>query len=381
MIVNPKTSSRRTNPTAVDRRGSVLVLMSIVLPMMLILAAFAINSASIELRRTEMTIVSDIAARAGSRELTMSKSEEAARRRAKQLAKRNKVGNVPLTLEDSDIEFGTAMRQGTARYDFTQGTPHPNSVRIFARRKTGSADGPLSLPFPGILGHHAVNSEQHAISTQVLVDIALVIDRSGSMAYASNEPAVYPPSPSSAPEGWDFCDPAPPISRWRDMLAAVDVFTTEITNSPTDERVAVVTYNGSATIDQPLTADFTKIATTLDTYTQSLCAGGTNIGGGIGQGIEALINRVESRTGASKVIVVLTDGIHNQGTDPVSAAKQASSGGAMIFSVTFSDEADQNRMQKVAEKGYGKHFHAQNGDELKIVFAEIAKRMPTLLTK
>ncbi|QDS91083.1 von Willebrand factor type A domain protein [Rosistilla ulvae] len=381
MIGNLSYRISRGKPARLHRRGSVLVLMSIVLPMMLILAAFAINTASIELRRTEMAIASDVAARAGGRELTMSQSEEAARRRAKRVAQLNKVGNVPLTLQDSDIEFGTALRLGTARYDFTEGTANPNSVRIFARRNTGSADGPLSLPFPSILGRNTVDTEWNSISTQVQVDIALVIDRSGSMAYASDEPAVYPPAPSSAPAGWDFCDPAPPVSRWRDMLAAISVFASEITNSPTDERVAVVTYNESADLDQPLTADFTKITTALDTYTQSLCAGGTNIGGGIVQGVDALVNRVESRNGASKVIVVLTDGIHNIGTDPVYAAKEAGGKGALIFSVTFSDEADQNRMQQVAEKGYGKHFHAQNGDELKVVFAEIAKRMPTLLTK
>ncbi|WP_417729986.1 vWA domain-containing protein [Rosistilla oblonga] len=381
MIQQRNRNLQITRAAGLRRRGSVLVLMSIVLPMMFILAAFAINTASIELRRTELAIVSDVAARAGGRELTMSQSEEAARQRAKQLALRNKVGNMPLTLQDSDIEFGTATRYGTARYDFILGTASPNSVRIFARRNGKSADGPLSLPMPGILGRNTIETEQHAISTQVQVDIALVIDRSGSMAYASDEPAVYPPAPSSAPDDWDFCHPAPPNSRWRDMVAAVDVFAKEITNSPTDERVAVVTYNESADLDQPLTADFTKIGSTLDVYTQSLCAGGTNIGGGIVKGVDALVNRIEARNGASKVIVVLTDGIHNEGTNPVYAAKQASKWGAMIFSVTFSDEADQNRMKQVAEKGYGKHFHAQNGDELKVVFSEIAKRMPTLLTK
>lgn len=363
------------------RQGSILVLMSIVLPMMFILAAFAINTASIELRRTEMAIAADVAARAGGRELTISQSESAARIRAKKVAKLNRIGNVPLTLRDADIEFGTALRQGSARYDFTTGTANPNSVRIFARRNTGSADGPLSLPFPSILGRSTVDSQWHSISTQVQVDIALVIDRSGSMAYASNEPAAYPPAPASAPSGWDFCDAAPPKSRWRDMVAAVDVFASEISKSPTDERVAVVTYDGSAILDQTLTADFDKIAEALDVYTQSLCAGGTNIGGGIGQGVDALVNQVESRRGANKVIVVLTDGIHNQGTDPVWAAKQASKNGAMIFSVTFSDEADQGRMERVAKEAYGMHFHAKDGDELKDVFAAIAKRMPTLLTK
>jgi hypothetical protein len=82
-----------------------------------------------------------------------------------------------------------------------------------------------------------------------------------------------------------------------------------------------------------------------------------------------------------KVIVVLTDGIHNIGYHPVGAAYDATDQGVMIFSITFSAEADQWLMQKVASIGGGTHFHANSPADLSTAFSEIAKRLPTLLTK
>jgi Ca-activated chloride channel family protein len=53
----------------------------------------------------------------------------------------------------------------------------------------------------------------------------------------------------------------------------------------------------------------------------------------------------------------------------------------MIFTVTFSDEANQAAMQQVASIGLGKHFHAPNAASLIAVFGEIAKFLPTLITE
>lgn len=90
---------------------------------------------------------------------------------------------------------------------------------------------------------------------------------------------------------------------------------------------------------------------------------------------------MNQRSGAAKVLIVMTDGKHNTGTDPIAAAKTAAAGGIMIFTVTFSDEADQIRMQQVASIGNGKHFHASTAAQLKTVFQKIAQALPTLLTQ
>ncbi len=364
------------------RRGAVLPLVAILLVALLALAALAINSAYVELGRTQMYIAADAAARAGGRELTMARSTSAAIAKAKHLASLNDVHGKPLTLADGDIEFGVAQRASqTARYVFKPGGSNPTSLRVTARRTAASKDGAIELLMPKVLGRDSVETEQSSISTQVQVDICLVIDRSGSMAYAANEKAAYPPAPKAAPKGWFFCDPAPPKSRWRDMVAAVDVFIQELNASPSPERVALVTYADSATTDCSLTENYSKIQSGLDNYTKSLCAGKTNVGGGIDRARTLVVNGPNARASAAKVLVVLTDGIHNKGKNPVSAANQAGKDGLLIFSVTFSNEADKKRMQQVAGKAGGKHFHASSGADLIAVFREIASSLPTLLTE
>ena len=369
---------RSSNAT---RRGGVILLVAFLLPVMAIMAAFAINTASIELRRTELYIAADSAARAGGRELTVTKSQATAKAKAKLIASRNAVAGKPLTLSDSDLVFGTSTRVGSARYNFTPGGANPNSLSVVANRNAGSIDGAIPLPMPGFLGASSIETSQSAISTQVLLDIVLVIDRSGSMAYAADEIASTSYDPAAAPAGWAFCDAAPPSSRWRDVVAAVQVFNDELTASPTGELLALATYNETATTDELLTSNYADIMAALDVYTQSFCSGGTNIGGGINQGMTTIGASPFSRAGAIKVMIVLTDGIHNTGTDPVTAAANASSGGAMIFSVTFSDQAEQWRMQSVAATGKGKHYHATSGADLQVVFQDIAGQLPTLLTK
>ena len=74
-----------------------------------------------------------------------------------------------------------------------------------------------------------------------MIEVALVLDRSGSMAYADNEPAVYPPIPAAAPYDWDFGDPAPNLARWRNAVVSVEAFLTELNKSSLNERVSLVT--------------------------------------------------------------------------------------------------------------------------------------------
>ena len=364
-----------------NRRGAILVLMVILLPVVLLLCAFAINMAYMELNRTEMYVAADAAARAGGKEYAITRSQADAIARAKQFALLNEVAGQPLQLSNSDLVFGSSQRPGLGRYVFSSGGSNPNAVQVTANRSSGSLDGAIPLLMPNLLGSSSFETQQSAISSQSEIDVALVIDRSGSMAYAANEPAVHPPNPSSAPPGWNFCDEAPPICRWRNVVDGVAVFLNECSQTPTNEFVSLTTYSGSAVTDRSLTSDYSQIMSGLAPYTASFCAGGTNIGGGINEGAAALASSPAARDTAIKVIIVLTDGIHNQGSNPVTAASSASSGGALIFTITFSNEAGQSLMQQVATTGGGLHFHANTPSDLITAFQEIGKHLPTLLTE
>src|SRR4029079_16638996 len=87
-----------------SRRGAMLVLIAVCLPLCIIMAGFAINVAWMQLVRAELRTASDAASRAAAKELSLSQSTDTARARAKDAALRNKVAGVPLKLADSDIE-------------------------------------------------------------------------------------------------------------------------------------------------------------------------------------------------------------------------------------------------------------------------------------
>jgi len=238
----------------------------------------------------------------------------------------------------------------------------------------------LALLLPNPFFVNSVESSQTSRSNQIEVDIVLVIDRSGSMAYASAEPAAFPPLPAAAYPGWFFNGPAPNPSRWRDAVTAVDVFLNELTLSPINEMVALVTYNNGVNLDQTLTTNYNLIQTGLNNYTNFFESGQTNIGGGIngGQNCFALNS---GRPFAAKVMILLTDGIDTVGSDPIEAALDAVEEQIMIFTITFSDEADQATMQTVATLAKGKHYHASNGANLSLVFKDIARQLPILISK
>ena len=118
---------------------------------------------------------------------------------AKRFAALNEVANSPLSLANSDIVLGNSTRVGVERFDFISGGANPNSMQITGKRTAGSLDGPISLLMPNVMGTSQFETEQAAVSTLMEVDIALVLDRSGSMAFASNEIANLVTPPASAP--------------------------------------------------------------------------------------------------------------------------------------------------------------------------------------
>ncbi|MFY8199331.1 MAG: vWA domain-containing protein [Pirellula staleyi] len=362
------------------RTGAIVPLFAIMLPVVLILSAFAINIAYLQLNRTEIYIAADAASRAASREFAKTNSSTSAIAAARTATARNTVGGSPLLLSHADIVFGESSRDNLEnRYSFSASNRVPNAVEVRARRDSGSVSGAIKIPLPLFFSSPTINASQTSRSSRIELDISLVLDRSGSMAYASNERAVNPPFPKAAPNGWSFGNAAPNPSRWRDAVAAVNVFLTEMNNSSAKEWIALTTFNHANNLDQTLTTDYKKITDALDSYTNRCNLGSTNIAGGIARGIEAYTTN--SRPFASKVMILLTDGIDTSNGNLILAAKRASANGIMIFAITFSNEADQATMKQVAAIGNGKHYHASHASGLKQIFQDIASQLPILISR
>lgn len=367
-------NSNRKLPASSTRRGAMLVVFAVCLPIFIIMMVFSIDIAYMQLSKSELRTATDSAARAGSRTLSLQQDRNAAIAAAKAAALRNTVANDPLQLADADIILGASTQPaGTGRFVFQPGAPVPNSVQVNGQRTQGSLSGPVNLFVGRMLGTDIFEPVSSATSTQIDRDIALVIDRSGSMTFPENE--------NQFPPGWVPCTPPPFTARWYDVVAATQAFIAELQLTPQEELLGLATYSQTASLDTRLDGDYAPVLNRINQITQNFCGGSTGIGRGMIEGLDIVTDTSRNREFASKVMVVLTDGRHNTGIAPEVIAQQAADQGVIVFTVTFSNAADQARMIRTASIGNGQHFHAATGADLIDVFKEIAKTAANLITE
>ncbi|WP_404310759.1 vWA domain-containing protein [Neorhodopirellula lusitana] len=366
-----------------QRTGSVMVLLVVLLPVLFVLSSYAINIAYIEAVNADVQIATDVAVQAAGRAYMETGDEAAALAAAQQAASRNPVSGVTIPIGASDLDFGISQRQSISEgYTFnvvSDGEPG-NAVRLTTRTLNESSSNLIPPIFPTMGVDIQIRPNARAISTRSTMDVALVIDRSGSMAFSSDEVADPYASPAAAPAGWNYGDPVPPNSRWLDMVASVQSFNQYLTDSPQIEQLSLSTYSHITSTEQKLTYDYPQVIDGLNTISAFFDGGGTAIGQGMREGLGALNDESVARPYAVKVMILLSDGIHNYGSSPESAVNQMQNSGATLFAITFSNEADQGRMQQLAESCGGTHFHAVDAAQLTQAFQDIAKRLPSLMT-
>ena len=203
----------------------------------------------------------------------------------------NPFANQSMSLRGSDVVFGVSSRRSaTERYTFTPTDFQPNALKIVSNGKQAV---PVLFPDHGCQGLISGPSKRR-ISTQTELDIAIVLDRSGSMAYSTSEiSGAY--TPAAAPLGWQFGQMVPPASRWLDAMAATESFLSLLSTSRLEERVALTTYSSDFRQETNLSKDFTGIRASLAKHTAQFAGGATNIGDGILTGIKSL-RRSQVRT-------------------------------------------------------------------------------------
>lgn len=366
------------------RRGAMLVLIALCLPLCIIMAAFAVDVAWMQLVRTELRTSTDAAARAGAKELSLAQSTTAAISAAKNAAARNFVAGEPLALADSDIQIGKSVQPTpTSRFLFTPGGTQPNAVRVNGQRTKGSIVGPVDLMFAGVFGISTFEPKETATSTQLDRDICLVVDRSGSMMWTLTGGSQLPPG---AP---DCGPPDPTRSRWGALNIALEAFLDELDKTPQDEHVGLCSYSSNtkecgysyniSDINSDLVSNYDVIRNVMKDLSSRPVKGRTAISAGIDAGIQVLTGK-KTRPFAVKTMVLMTDGIHNLGPEPIISARAAAKKNIVIQTITFSDDADIKRMTDVANATGGHHYHAPTAEDLARIFKEIAATLPVMLT-
>ncbi|MGI9517022.1 MAG: vWA domain-containing protein [Pirellulaceae bacterium] len=444
-----------------NRRGAVAPLMALLFPVILLVCGVCVNIAYMQLNKTELRVATDSAARAAGRAFSEFQDIDVAISYAVSTGQLNNIGSEPLRIHPAEsygeIEFGTSNRlnNGYGRYEFIpqdrtevrNKTARATAIRIMGRRTTDSIGGTIQMLFSGFGPFSEFSPVAASTSTQVDRDIALVLDRSGSMLEYKNFSSLYDQTydlyydgiisskqrnkalgwvgnrryPYSYTPGyedfhhlnnrgfveeWQYAydmderrpgwgnqyssnQPAPRHSRWHQLDIAVNAFLDVLEDTDQDERVAMISFSGSATKDLPLVSTYNPIRTKVGQVSPK---NGTNIGSGMQLGLDSIIYGAanpDSRPYAAKTIVVLTDGQHEHGNYPLStpistANSLVASHNVIIHTVTFSTSVPQSskdEMGTVATIGGGKHYHADTGAELVDVFEEIANNLPTIITE
>jgi Flp pilus assembly protein TadG len=363
------------------RAGGMLVLIAICLPIFIVAAAFAVDVAYMQLTRTELRTATDAAARAGAKTLSLQQNQGAARQAAVDAAAKNKVAGLGLKVANSQIEVGHGTQPSdTSKFVFTPGGNVLNAVRVTGLRTQSSAAGPVGLLLGRVMGVKQFQPVEVATSTQLDRDICLVVDRSGSMMWDINGNTITAPS-CSAPQ---------PASRWMGLNTAVSAFIVELNETPQQEQCALVSYSTAGTgcglkfttsdINAQLSLDYSQIASEMARLSSNPVQGSTSISAGIDNGTKELTSS-RARRYAVKTMVVMTDGLHNSGREPILSAKDAAKKNITINTVTFGNDADQKRMIDVAAATGGKHYHAPDAAALEQAFREIAATLPVMLTQ
>ena len=96
--------------THIKRRGATMVTVAILLPVMFLLSAIAVNLAYIQVVTTKVQIVTDVSVRAAGAAYVESGDELAGLAAAQQLASLNPIESTVLSITGSDLEFGLSQR-------------------------------------------------------------------------------------------------------------------------------------------------------------------------------------------------------------------------------------------------------------------------------
>ncbi len=181
------------------------------------------------------------------------------------------------------------------------------------------------------------------------IDIMLVCDVSASM------------------DSKDFTMGSKRITRREALLAAIS----EFVDNRKHDRIGMVGFAMNTYLLSPMTTDAEWIKSVFKLVQLQ---GGTAIGDGIYAGVDKL----EENPARSKVMILVTDGLNNQGTNPLDAAEYAKKKGVRIYALEIMDigrmrysDRKPTPLSKVATTTGGQYFQASDTGALMQIYRQI----------
>ncbi|WP_298552498.1 VWA domain-containing protein [uncultured Parabacteroides sp.] len=181
------------------------------------------------------------------------------------------------------------------------------------------------------------------------------------------------------------------------LEASKDVASSFINGRPND-NIGLVVFAAESFTQCPLTTDHTVLLNLFKDVQPGIIQDGT----AIGLGLANAVSRIKDSQAKSKVIILLTDGVNNQGEiAPVTAAEIAKTFGVRVytigvgtqgkapypfqtaFGVQYMDvdvEIDEPTLKQIAATTGGQYFRATDNASLKEIYSEIDKMEKTKIS-
>jgi len=197
------------------------------------------------------------------------------------------------------------------------------------------------------------------------IDIIIALDASGSMLAVDFKP---------------------------DRFQAAKQVAKEFVLNRKNDRIGLVIFEGEAYTQCPLTSDKKIVAELIDEAEQGVVTEGT----AIGMGLATAVNRLRESKAKSKVIILLTDGVNNQGKiHPLSAAEIAKQFNIRVYTIGVGTngkakspvaidpysgkyiydyvdvEIDEETLKEISKMTGGKYFRATDNEKLKEIYNQI----------
>ena len=155
------------------------------------------------------------------------------------------------------------------------------------------------------------------------------------------------------------------------------------------DRIGIVVFAGEGLTQCPLTTNKSILASRMNEIQMGLIDDGTDMGIGLGTAVA----RLSESTAPSKVVILLTDGVHNLGDiSPEKAIELATDLGVRVYTIGVGTngyaispvmtpwgiryenvkvEIDEALLQKMAQSTGGKYFRATDNTKLAEIYSEI----------
>ena len=368
------------------RRGATLVLICLLMIVVVGMTALAVDLGRMYLVRSQLQSAVDAGALAATLQLRQDPNDiDAAVAKANEFIQYNRVGWL-VTVPDDAITVETGNWDPDTNVFSDVGDV--NAVRVSA----SADDEPLM--FAGVFGRETFNVPRSAIASGQSnpQDIMLTLDLSGSMEDYGRIEALQEAAPEFIEVIEDVGD---------DDYVGVMGYGADIGGyDPVDEG-----HNGQLYLNAPqdlypddsdwigvleaeLTMDFdylrdyvldtsSLVADKYDSYTPT--------GAAIRDSAHYLIEN--SRDGAGKVIVLMSDGYANRPSGNGSGyalemAAYAAQNHITIYTISLGDDADEELMQSIADATGGEHFDAAGtGDDLAEELADAFRKVASAIKR